>query len=718
LSDGRPSGTVPVLARDLRVWVEELERLQRTAELADGEDYAASAERASALVDRIRRHWRPGVGTGVAGVELVRPVEVDDFYATWRGSRPPAGAPILVTLLPPESLGHGHLLARFLDGLESVELLTRRAPPSPHVARAQQIDESMLAWTSEFPEGGTFADGLGRGLPQRAKVALLLEAARGLAHAHANGVVHGGLRPDSVGMRSDGTVFMQGFGLTRRGGDRLPPRDDPRGAFVAPEVAAGAAPDPRSDVYAFGRLALAVLCDLDVRSNLAHRLSGLDLSVLPADLGPVLRRATAADPSLRQADGRGLLRELETGRVSMPLMSMVASGELARPRPRWARPIPLLVVSVASVVLFGVFAVPHWFVPEVSSPRSSPPPVAVAPSPSPAPSPTATPTPEITREVLEQGLARYLPRDVPDPYGALGDEALSARLLFLDQAEELRDRIAARVETLAPQEEDPAALALMAWALERRRLAPDSVATLRDRLGQRRRVLRVGSVDVGFARLPGEPERWIGTREVSQALWAEVVGEPSAVFRGPELPIESVSWCDAVAFTAALAQIFELPPAYAGSADCDASGARSVAWAEDAPGPRLPTAAEWDVGAGGGLPGRSWMGDAEQAIARVGWLAPNSGNRTHPAGQLAENPWGLADVHGNVAEWLWEPAADPEAEVRWVSVRGGSWRSRVRDARRGERTPMRPEARGSDVGLRLLWQGPLPGAEGDDDSAE
>lgn len=712
MSDVTRSGSAPVLPRDLRVWVEELERLQRGEEQGGSGEFAASVERSTQLAARICKHWVPGVGAGAAGVELVRPLSSGDFFATWQASRPPAGAPILVTLLEPASIGRGHLLVRFLDGMEAAEQLSRRGTPSPHIARVQQVDESMLAWTSDFPDRGTLADGLLRGMSVRAKMGMLLDAARGLAHAHSQGVVHGGLRLESVAVREEGTVFLHEFGLLRLAGDRLAPENDPRGPFAAPEVIAGARPDARSDVYSFGRLAIAALYELEPRTNLNHRIGTADLAVLPADVGPVLQRATATDPALRQANAQELLHELQTGRISVPLLASVASGELARPRPRWMRPVPLLIGVVALLLFFGAFVVPHWFVPEALVGRRIP--VEATPRPTRAP---ATPTPAVTHDELEEGLARFLPADVPDPYAELGDEALSARLLFLDQALELRGKIAGRVEQLWEAENDPAALALMAWALERRDLTPATVAGIRERLGQRRRVVPLGAADIEFARGPGDAEVWVGTREVTQAQWGALRDDAPAFFLGDDRPVESVSWCAALAFCNAVSAALAVEPVYGGLEECEASGGRSVRWVRDAPGARLPSVAEWDAAAGAGLAARSWMGDADPGILRVGWLAPNAGNSTHAVGELPESPWGLADVHGNVAEWVWEEPNDASSEVRWVSVRGGSWRSRPRDARRGERDPKRPEAKESDVGFRLLWAGPLPEAAGDDDSA-
>lgn len=717
MSDLKSSGSAPILARDLRVWVEELERLQRSEEQDGSGEYAASRERISHLASRLKQHWRPGVGSGVAGVELVRPLTTGDFFATWQGSRPPAAAPILVTLLEPDSITRGHLLCRFLDGMEAAEHLTRYGGPSEHVARVQAVDESMLAWTSEFPDKGTLGDSITRGMPVRHKLHVLQQACKGLSHAHAQGIVHGGLRLESVGLRGDGTVFVHEFGLLRLAGDRLRPDEDPRGPFMAPEVVAGARPDPRSDVYSFGRLALAVLFDLDPRSNLSHRMDSVDLGALPPDLGPVLHRATSVDPVLRQSTAQELLRELQTGQVAMPLLPHVASGELVRPTPRWRQPVPLLAITVGLLVAFGVFVVPHWFVPEAQNVRTR-----TTPTPTPERTPRArveaTPTPaRLTSSDLEEGLSRYLPADTENPYADLGDEALSARLLFLDQAEQLRGRIQERVAALFPGETDPAMLALMAWTLERRSLDAETVSAIRERLGQQRQVASLGEQSVEFARLPGEDEVWMATREVTQALWASFREDTPAFFLGPDQPVESLSWCDALAFTNAVNERLALSPAYTGVEECTSSGGRSVAPVADALGARLPTGAEWDLAAAAGVDARSWMGGDGVGLARVGWLGDRALNKTHPVGQLAENPWGLADVHGNVAEWIWEDAPAPGSEVRWVSVRGGSWRSRPRDARVGERTPKRPEATESDVGFRLLWAGPLPTAPGDDDSA-
>lgn len=85
-----------------------------------------------------------------------------------------------------------------------------------------------------------------------------------------------------------------------------------------------------------------------------------------------------------------------------------------------------------------------------------------------------------------------------------------------------------------------------------------------------------------------------------------------------------------------------------------------------------------------------------------GWSANNSGGRTHEVAELAENPFGLFDVDGNVWEWVedaWRPgfyeqfadklAIDPKCEFTPGSpriFRGGQWDSFAPDCRSARRS--------------------------------
>ncbi|MCB9765618.1 MAG: SUMF1/EgtB/PvdO family nonheme iron enzyme [Alphaproteobacteria bacterium] len=238
------------------------------------------------------------------------------------------------------------------------------------------------------------------------------------------------------------------------------------------------------------------------------------------------------------------------------------------------------------------------------------------------------------------------------------------------------------------------------------------------------------------------PAFFAGQTEVTQGQWASVAGteagrkhgvpeNPSFFTDDPRLPVEQVTWCDALRFAAALSELDGLEPFYGVEEDCESTGAiRQVS----TQGYRLPTEAEWEYLARAGSTTRYWSGDAEDDLAAVGWYSGNSGQRTHPVAapptnRGAEHPWGLFDVHGNVWEWTLDPWIDhfrgredgvtfDPVDLRYEDlagnpanladptahrvVRGGSWFYTARDARSAFRNDWNPGFRFRHLGFRLV----------------
>jgi formylglycine-generating enzyme required for sulfatase activity len=150
---------------------------------------------------------------------------------------------------------------------------------------------------------------------------------------------------------------------------------------------------------------------------------------------------------------------------------------------------------------------------------------------------------------------------------------------------------------------------------------------------------------------------YLGVNEVTQAEYEIVIGaNPSHFARtgmgreavaGMETanhPVEMVSWNDAAEFCVRLSQQEKFKPVYFRVGET----IRLL----DGNGYRLPSEAEWEFACRAGTATKYWAGDNDEDLARAGWFGANSGDRTHAAGELKANPFGLSDVHGNVWEWV------------------------------------------------------------------
>jgi formylglycine-generating enzyme required for sulfatase activity/uncharacterized RDD family membrane protein YckC len=130
----------------------------------------------------------------------------------------------------------------------------------------------------------------------------------------------------------------------------------------------------------------------------------------------------------------------------------------------------------------------------------------------------------------------------------------------------------------------------------------------------------------------------MGKYEVTQGQWAAVMGNNPSKFAacGVNCPVESVSWNEAQQFIQKLNQL---------------TGKTY----------RLPSEAEWEYAARAGSSTRYWWGDvASRKYANYGQDKCCGGYaegqdrwvETAPVGQFPANPFGMHDMHGNVAEWV------------------------------------------------------------------
>ena len=183
---------------------------------------------------------------------------------------------------------------------------------------------------------------------------------------------------------------------------------------------------------------------------------------------------------------------------------------------------------------------------------------------------------------------------------------------------------------------------------------------------------------------------YIGKYEVTQEQWVAVMGSNPSKFKGRSRPVEQVSWEGIQSFI------------------------RKLNRKEGRNKYRLPTEAEWEYAARAGTTTAYSFGDDKGGLGQHAWYDGNSGNETHPVGQLRPNAWGLHDVHGNVWEWCQDwygkkyYANSPSKNPRGPSSgsdrvgRGGCWYDSAEGCRSADRINCSPGYRGDYDGFRLV----------------
>jgi formylglycine-generating enzyme required for sulfatase activity len=197
---------------------------------------------------------------------------------------------------------------------------------------------------------------------------------------------------------------------------------------------------------------------------------------------------------------------------------------------------------------------------------------------------------------------------------------------------------------------------------------------------------------------------YLGVTEVTQGQYRAVTGESPSDFNGSDdLPVEKVSWNDAIRFCNKLSERDGLVPYYK-------FGAGEVSGGD---GYRLPTEAEWEYACRGGRSTRYSFGDDASELGDHAWFGGNSDKKTHAVGQKRPNGFGLYDMHGNVWEWCWDyyksdyykdsPVDDPVCVFKASSrvYRGGGWDYSPRNARSANRSRLVPGDRGYVLGFRV-----------------
>jgi serine/threonine protein kinase len=195
---------------------------------------------------------------------------------------------------------------------------------------------------------------------------------------------------------------------------------------------------------------------------------------------------------------------------------------------------------------------------------------------------------------------------------------------------------------------------------------------------------------------------WLQTTPVTQKLWQKIIHKsPHCRFKGPDLPVESVSWFSVQEFISIINRVERTQF-------------------------RLPTEHEWEHAASAGSTEKYHFGSQTLQLKKYAWYAKTRTDRVDPCPRPA-NAWGLYDVHGNVYEWCDNrnegdyPQGDQSLTGKGrrdscrKPIRGGSWRSSASECLVSHRVEVDAGECSDDRGFRLAIDDlPIDGSDADD----
>ena len=216
---------------------------------------------------------------------------------------------------------------------------------------------------------------------------------------------------------------------------------------------------------------------------------------------------------------------------------------------------------------------------------------------------------------------------------------------------------------------------------------------------------------------------YVDPHEVTQKDYQAVMGTNPSHFRGDNLPVEQVTWYDAINYCNKLSEAKGLTPVY----QIDGT---TVIWNRAADGYRLLTEAEWEYAARAGT--QSVFYEGGQIVADLvnfcgsypylieeNYLSHQNPEvvtstyrqETMPVDGLAPNSWGLYHMEGNVSEWCFDyygsydtaqntdPSGPTSGSLR--VNRGGGWNDFAKHVRMAYRSVTSPDTVEQNLGFRI-----------------
>jgi Tol biopolymer transport system component/predicted Ser/Thr protein kinase len=318
------------------------------------------------------------IGRSFAQYRVTASIGAGGMGEVYRATDTRLGRDVAIKVLPAATAGHPERRQRFEQEARAASALNH-----PNILTVYDIGETdgTTYIAMELVDGKTLRELLASGepLPTKRLLDVAVQAAEGLAKAHAAGIVHRDLKPENLMVSKDGYVKILDFGLAKltetvsQDASGLPTvigATEPgtvmgTAGYMSPEQASGQPVDFRSDQFTLG----AILYEMATGRRAFQRKTGAETLVAiireepeslgqlapkaPAPIRWIVERLLAKDPEERYASTKDLARDLKSVRDHLSETS--ASGALeaaepARPRRRgWGGPLPAAAALAAGI---------------------------------------------------------------------------------------------------------------------------------------------------------------------------------------------------------------------------------------------------------------------------------------------------------------------------------------------------------------------------------
>jgi serine/threonine protein kinase/Tol biopolymer transport system component len=309
------------------------------------------------LSGRTISHFRIGEPLGSGGMGVVYAAEDTRL-----------GRPVALKFLAPELVRDPAAKARFLTEARAASALDHANLCT--ILDVGESEDGLLFLAMPRYDGESLERRITRGpLPVEDALEIAVQAARGLAKAHENGIIHRDIKPGNLFVTRDGVVKILDFGIAKLSGETGHTR---RGAilgtpsYMAPEQTRGEMVDARADVWSLGVVLYEMLAGRrpfaggsgaavvhavlhETPEALTHLRPGM-----PAELDRMISRMLAKDPGQRPADAAEALVDLRSA-SGLPATGSLSPSAPRQPR-RWLAWAVLGAVALAAGIAVGLLA--------------------------------------------------------------------------------------------------------------------------------------------------------------------------------------------------------------------------------------------------------------------------------------------------------------------------------------------------------------------------